>query len=111
MMRLVWPALKKGITVTNTPRGYEQTSRFEGETLFWRQVNTTWLVTQFARHSCSLVRRDSSMLSEMYIYAPGTLLKEAIHGLNRLWARRVNLPQLALHNVFIFRKNPEAVNS
>ena len=40
--------LKKGITVTKTPRGYEQTSRFEGETLFWRHVNVAWLVTQFA---------------------------------------------------------------
>ena len=70
-------------------------------------MNTTWLVTQFARHSCSLVRRDSSMLSEMYINAPGVVPKEAIHGLNRLWARRVNLPRLALHNVFIFRKTSD----
>ncbi len=107
MMRLFWSALKKGITVTKTPKGCEQTSRFEGETLFWRQVNTTWLVTQFARHSCSLVRRDSSMLSEMYIYAPGVVPKQAIHGLNQLWARRVNLPRLALHNVFIFRKTSD----
>ena len=107
MMRLVWSTLKKGITVTKTPRGYEQTSRFEGETLFWRHVNIAWLVTQFARRSCSLVRRDSSMLSEMYIYAPGALPKEAIHGLNRLWARHVNLPRLALHNIFIFRKNSD----
>lgn len=107
MMRLVWSALKKGITVTKTPRGYEQTSRFEGETLFWRQVNITWLVTQFARHSCRLFRRDSSMLSEMYIYAPGKLLKDTIHAWNRLWARDLNLPQLALHNVFIFRKNSD----
>ena len=105
MMRLFWSTLRKGITVTKTPRGYEQTSRFEGETLFWRHVNVAWLTTQFTRHSCSLVRRDSSMLSEMYIYAPGAICKEAIHGLNRLWARHVNLPRLALHDVFIFRKN------
>lgn len=105
VMRLVWSALKKGITVTKTPRGYEQTSLFEGETLFWRQVDTAWLIAQFARYSCSLVRRDSSMLSEMYIYAPGKLIKDSIHSWNRLWARHLNLPQLALHNVFIFRKN------
>jgi 2-polyprenyl-3-methyl-5-hydroxy-6-metoxy-1,4-benzoquinol methylase len=105
VMRLVWSALKKGITVTKTPRGYEQISRFNGETLFWRQVNTAWLVAQFARHSCILVRRDSSMPSEMYIYAPGKLIKDSIHGWNRLWARHLNVPQLALHNVFLFRKN------
>jgi 2-polyprenyl-3-methyl-5-hydroxy-6-metoxy-1,4-benzoquinol methylase len=107
MMRLIWSALKKNITITKTPRGYEQSSRFEGETLFWRHANTGWLVTQFAQHSCGLVRRDSSMLSEMYIYAPGKLLKDTIHGWNRLWARHLNLPQLALHNVFIFRKNSD----
>jgi 2-polyprenyl-3-methyl-5-hydroxy-6-metoxy-1,4-benzoquinol methylase len=107
MMRLAWSALKMGITVTRTSRGYEQTSRFEGETLFWRHVNADWLIAQFARHSCSLVRRDSSMLSEMYIYARDMRLKEAIHRLNRFWARRVNLPRLALHNVFIFKKNSD----
>lgn len=104
-MRLVWSAFKKNVTVTKTPRGYEQTSRFEGEMLFWRHVNTAWLVGQFARHSSSLVRRDSSMQSEMYIYAPGRFIKNIIHGWNRLWARRVNLPQLSFHNIFIFRKH------
>lgn len=107
IMRLLWSTLKKNITVTKTPRGYEQSSRFEGETLFWRQVDTRWLIAQFASHSCSLVRRDSSMLSEMYIYTPGRIIENAIHGCNRLWARHVNLPQLAFHNVFIFRKSSD----
>jgi hypothetical protein len=44
------------------------------------------------------------MFSEMHLYAPGKPLKAAIAGLNRLWARAVNLPQLAFHNIFIFRK-------
>jgi 2-polyprenyl-3-methyl-5-hydroxy-6-metoxy-1,4-benzoquinol methylase len=104
-MRLAWSTIKKNITITKTPRGHEHSSRFEGETLFWRHVNTNWLVAQFAQHSCSLIRRHSSMASEMYIYAPGKFLKGAIQGWNRLWARRLNVPQLAFHNVFIFRKN------
>ena len=33
IMRLLSSTLKKNITVTKTPRGYEQRSRFEGETL------------------------------------------------------------------------------
>ncbi len=107
IMRLLWSTLKKNITVTKTPRGYEQRSRFEGETLFWRHVDSRWLIRQFASHSCSLVRRDSGMLSEMYIYTPSRVIKNAIHGCNRLWARHVNLPQLAFHNVFIFRKSPD----
>ena len=98
---------EEDLTVTKTPRGYEQSSRFAGETLFWRHVDTRWLIAQFSSHSCSFVRRDSSMLSEMYIYAPGRTIKNAIHGCNRLWARYVNVPQVAFHNVFIFRKNSD----
>ena len=70
MMRTGWSALKKNITIAKTPQGYEQTSNFEGETLFWRHTNTSWLAAEFARHSCSLVRRDSGMFSDLYIYAP-----------------------------------------
>jgi len=107
MMRTGWSALKKNVTITKTPRGYEQTSRFAGETLFWRHANTSWLVAEFARHSCSLVRRDSGMFSDLYMYAPGKFLKEGINAWNRLWARRINLPQAAYHNIFIFRKDLE----
>jgi hypothetical protein len=100
------PPLKKNITITKTPEGYEQTSRFEGETLFWRHASTRWLVAQFAFNSCRLVRRDSGMFSDMYIYVPSKFLKTAINAWNRFWARRLNVPQLAYHNIFIFRKNP-----
>jgi 2-polyprenyl-3-methyl-5-hydroxy-6-metoxy-1,4-benzoquinol methylase len=105
MMRFGWSALKKNITIRKTSAGYEQTSRFEHETLFWRHVNRRWLLVQFARHSCNLVRRDSGMFSEMYIYLPGTFLKSAVSAWNLLWARRFNFPQFAFHSVFIFRKS------
>jgi 2-polyprenyl-3-methyl-5-hydroxy-6-metoxy-1,4-benzoquinol methylase len=104
LMRIGWSTLKKNITVTKTPRGYEQTSHFKGETLFWRHADPNWLVAEFARSSCGLVRRDSGMFSDMYTYAPGKFLKEAIHGWNRLWPRRINLAQLAYHNIFTFQK-------
>jgi 2-polyprenyl-3-methyl-5-hydroxy-6-metoxy-1,4-benzoquinol methylase len=103
-MRAAWSWLKKNIVITRTPRGYEQTTTFAGETLFWRHVDQNWLVEQFAKHSCSLVRRDSSTQTEMHIYAPGTAGKNAVHAWNRFWNRYVNLPQLAFHNVFIFQK-------
>ena len=106
VMRAGWAALKKNIAITNTPRGHEQSSRFEGETLFWRHSNTSWLISQFSRHSCNLVRRDSGMFSDLHMYARSKFLKTAINTWNRLWARRVNLPQLAFHNIFIFRKGP-----
>jgi 2-polyprenyl-3-methyl-5-hydroxy-6-metoxy-1,4-benzoquinol methylase len=105
LMREGWSVLKRNITITKTARGYEQTSRFEGETLFWRHTDIRWLVDQFALHSCSVVRRDSGMFSETYIYTSSKFLKSAINAWNRLWARRINLPQLATHNVFTFRKN------
>ena len=46
------------------------------------------------------------MFSDMYIYAPGKHFKEAINAWNRLWASRINLPQLAFHNVFIAGRIP-----
>jgi len=105
LMRRVWSTLKKNITIRSTPRGFEQTSHFEGETLFWRHANISWLINEFACRACRLVRRDSGMLSEMYNYVPGKLPKKMIHSLNRQLAHHLNLPQLAYHNVFIFRKS------
>jgi 2-polyprenyl-3-methyl-5-hydroxy-6-metoxy-1,4-benzoquinol methylase len=104
MMRTGWSMLKKNITIARTPAGYEQTSRFEGETLFWRHADIGWLVDQFAHHSCEMLHRDSGMFSDLYIYAPSTFLKKSINSWNRLWARYANIPQLAFHNVLIFRK-------
>jgi 2-polyprenyl-3-methyl-5-hydroxy-6-metoxy-1,4-benzoquinol methylase len=103
MMRTVWTS-KRAITIKKTSSGHEQTSRFERETLFWRHVNRRWLVAQFALHACSLLRRDSGMFSEMYIYLPSAFLKAIVNAWNRFWGRRVNWPQIAYHNIFIFRK-------
>jgi len=105
LMRLAWSTFKKNVTISNTSRGYEQTSEFEGEKLFWRHVDPNWLIGRFASRACKLFRRDSSMLSETYIYIPSMFIKNVIHRLNRLWLRRFNLPRLAFHNVFIFRKS------
>jgi 2-polyprenyl-3-methyl-5-hydroxy-6-metoxy-1,4-benzoquinol methylase len=105
MMRMGWQALKKNIAIKKTSAGYEQTTRFARETLFWRHVNTRWLIAQFSRHSCSLFRRDGGMFTEMYTYLPGKFFKSAMHAWNLLAARRLNLLKLAYHNVFIFRKN------
>jgi 2-polyprenyl-3-methyl-5-hydroxy-6-metoxy-1,4-benzoquinol methylase len=105
IMRLGWSGLKKNIAIKKTSAGHEQTSRFERETLFWRHVNRSWLIAQFSKYSCSLVRRDSGMFSEMYIHLPGTFLKTAVNAWNRLWARRFNYPKFAYHNIFIFRKS------
>ena len=102
-MRKAWSTLKK-ITIVKTGSGYEHTSRFEGEMLFWRQTNIHWLVDQFALNSCTLFRRDSGLFSDMYIYTPGKFLKSAVNNWNRFWAHRINIPQLASHNVIIFQK-------
>src|SRR5262245_36638848 len=92
LMRVGWSAFKRHITLTRTAAGVEHTCPFEGETLFWRHTDTRWLVAELARHSVQLVRRDSSLCSEMYTYAPGGFLKGMVHAWNRFWLRRVNLP-------------------
>ena len=87
MMRVGWQALKKNSAIKKASAGYEQTTRFARETLFWRHVNTRWLIAQFSRHSCSLFRRDGGMFTEMYTYLPGKFFKSAMHAWNLLAAR------------------------
>jgi len=106
LMRLFWRVIKrKKITITRLPAGYEHTSIFAGETLFWRHVNPRWLVDQLASHSCTLVKRGCGFFSDLTMYMPVEFLASAIHAWNRFWLRRVNMPQPAYHNIFIFRKN------
>lgn len=106
MMRLFWSTLKKKkITSTRTPAGVEHSCTFANETLFWRHTDPRWLIDQFNSRSCSLFRRDCSLCSELAKYVPGKLLNGLVNAWNRFWLRRVNLPQLSYHNVFIFRKN------
>jgi ubiquinone/menaquinone biosynthesis C-methylase UbiE len=107
MMRLFWSTLKKKqITITRTPAGPEHTCAFAGETLFWRHANPRWLIDQFGSRSCTLVRRDCGAFSDLSNYLPGEFLKAPVHAWNRFWLRRVNLAQLAYHNIFTFRKDP-----
>jgi 2-polyprenyl-3-methyl-5-hydroxy-6-metoxy-1,4-benzoquinol methylase len=108
LMRKLWSKFRTNITITKTTRGYEQTSRFADEMLFWRHTDLRWLVSRFGLLSCSLVRRDSGIFSDMYIYAPGEVLKSAVNAWNRIWLRRFNMPRLAYHNVLIFQKNTVA---
>jgi ubiquinone/menaquinone biosynthesis C-methylase UbiE len=106
LMRLFWRVGKrKKIKIARRPGGYEHSSLFAGETLFWRHANPRWLVDQLASHSCRLVKRSCSLFSDFTMYMPVKFLNSAIHAWNRFWLQRVNWPQPALHNVFIFRKN------
>ncbi len=102
-MKLAWSLFKPSITITRKPSGDECTSNFEGKTLFWRYTNAKWFINEFAKHSCELFRRDSSMATETWKYAPGPF-KSVVNGWNRLWLQAFNLPGLAYHNIFVFRK-------
>lgn len=108
LMRAGWSAFRKHITLAKTEAGFEQTCQFEGETQFWRHTDPSWLIAELARHSCHIVQRDSGLCSEMYFYAPGKFLKGMVNRWNRFWFRHLNMPRLAYHNIFIFRKKAEA---
>ncbi len=107
VMRTAWGLLKKGIKITRTRSGHEQTCAFEGRALFWRHTNPRWLIDELARHSCRLVHRGAGVFTEMTTYVPGKPLKSALHAWNRFSERWLNLPNLAYHNVYIFQKAPE----
>jgi 2-polyprenyl-3-methyl-5-hydroxy-6-metoxy-1,4-benzoquinol methylase len=105
LMRLFWQVVKrKKITTVKAPAGYEQSCIFAGEKLFWRHLDPSWLVEELARHSCTLFKRSCSLFSDFQMHMPEPLAVP-IHAWNRFWLRRVNLPQPAFHNIFIFRKN------
>jgi 2-polyprenyl-3-methyl-5-hydroxy-6-metoxy-1,4-benzoquinol methylase len=107
MMRLIWSTLKGNkIKISKTPAGHEHTSIFANQTLFLRHANIRWLEDQLASHSCTLVRRGCGLYSDLYMYACGNLLKSAVHAWNRFALRWFNLPQLAYHNILVFRKSP-----
>lgn len=106
-MTTAWRAFRPGIAITRKPSGHEFSANFEGKPLFWRFTNARWLAEEFARNSCERFRRDTSMCTETWKYAPGPL-KGVVHAWNRLWARHFNLPRLAYHNLSIFRKKANA---
>ena len=106
MMRMLWSRPKAKIAINKTDSGYEQTTSFEGEKLFWRHVDIDWLTKKFGMQSCRLFRRESSMASELYILTPSQFLKGAVQGWNRFWERHINIPALAMHNVLVFQKEP-----
>jgi 2-polyprenyl-3-methyl-5-hydroxy-6-metoxy-1,4-benzoquinol methylase len=106
LMRASWRLLKgKQIHAVKTPAGIEHQSQFGGETLFWRHADRRWLVEQLALHSCKLVASGSGMFTDLYQYLPGKPLKSLAHAWNRFWLRRINLPGLAYHNIWIFQKS------
>jgi SAM-dependent methyltransferase len=100
--KLVWSVLKPSIKIERKPAGDEFSADFEGGTVFWRHTNARWFAEQFARNSCERFRRDTSMCTEAWKYVGP--LKGVVHAWNRLWARHLNLPRLAYHNLTIFRK-------
>jgi 2-polyprenyl-3-methyl-5-hydroxy-6-metoxy-1,4-benzoquinol methylase len=106
LMNAYWRLLKgKKIKANRTPAGVEHRCDLEGETLFWRHADPRWLVDEFARQSCTLVERGSSLFTDLYMYLPGKPLKNLAHAFNRFWLRRVGKPVLAYHNIFTFKKN------
>ncbi|MGO9463080.1 MAG: class I SAM-dependent methyltransferase [Isosphaeraceae bacterium] len=104
-MRWYWAiAKRKKIKTTRTAAGHEYTCAFEGETLFWRHLDPGWLGDYLAAHSCTLIGRSSGTCSELDGLVPFQSLKSAVHGWNRFWLRNVDIPQLAYHNILMFRK-------
>ncbi len=108
LMRLAWRTLRKGrITATVKPAGIEHTSPFAGEQLFWRHCDPAWLRNQMEARSCKMIARKAGVFSDLHIYARPEFSRNLIHGFNQFWIRRVGLPRLAYHNLFVFQKASE----
>ncbi len=105
LMRLYWRLSRsKEIKITKTPAGFEHICVFASETLFWRHVNVRWLNNQFCRESCEIVERGCSMFTELYRFMPARVLMWPFYAWNNFWLHFINIPHVAMHNIFIFRK-------
>lgn len=102
LMRLYWRTLKRHITITRTPAGYQHEDRF-----IWRHIDPTWLQRTLGDHGCELVDRSAGLFTELYRFAPAGPIRRAFDAVNYAYPRWVKLPALASHNVFVFRKKAE----
>ena len=104
-MRWYWAIAKcKKIKTTRTAAGHEYTCAFEGETLFWRHLDPG-LARRLSRRP--FLHADRTPPQAHVRSLTGWCLSEvksAVHGWNRFWLRNVDIPQLAYHNILMFRK-------
>ena len=109
LMRLFWQIFRGNrIACVETDSGFEQTTEFNHEKLFWRHTKPTWLEDQLRLRLCDLVARRPGVFSDAHLFARPKFLRSWVHAFNRFWIRRIGKSGLAYHNIYVFQKSLSA---
>jgi ubiquinone/menaquinone biosynthesis C-methylase UbiE len=91
------------------PAGTERWRQTPAGPLLARRADIGWLIRAFEERDLVLSRRLACQLTEAYVYArPGTIVRQGIEGLNRLWFQHVRTGTLASDNFLVFNKPQSA---
>ena len=88
-----------------TAAGVEAWEETSAGTLMTRQADIGGIVHSFADHGASLVSRRAGQFSELFTVLPWKPARSLVHALNSAWFRWPALPQPALGNLLVFRKD------
>ncbi|CAH2404629.1 class I SAM-dependent methyltransferase [Mesorhizobium escarrei] len=95
--------LRKRTPPRRAPEGFEYWQERTSGTLLTREVDISWLVSEFAAAKLVLRRRIAGQFTEAYVKAPRGF-DVPIHLFNGLWFRYIRSPGPAGGNVLIFEK-------
>ena len=91
--------------MTNTPAGIETWTKTPAGTYLTRQADGAWLKEKFINNGFTLVKQHPGQLTELYIRFSSPLIRQIIHGINKVWFDFIKNSPLAFGNILIFRKN------
>jgi 2-polyprenyl-3-methyl-5-hydroxy-6-metoxy-1,4-benzoquinol methylase len=77
-------------------------------TLLTRQARIDWIVSCFAEHGVTLLRRRAGEFSELFTMLPWKPARSLVHAWNSLWFRWPALPGPSFGNLLVFRKGSTA---
>ena len=91
--------------IVHTLAGVEHWWNSDAGPAMVRHVNAGWMRKMGKRLGLTLDTRVARQFTEAYLRYSSPLAVGAIHRFNNAWFKYVGLPQLALGNLFIFRKD------
>ncbi|MEP6784869.1 MAG: class I SAM-dependent methyltransferase [Sphingomonadales bacterium] len=104
-LRGYWRTLKRDkVSIEHKPCGFEHTSRFNDEALFWRHLDRDWTTKQLGGYGFEPAGRFAGHLIETFHYFKNAGIRNAIQALNRFYFSNIGAAALSSTQVLIYRK-------
>jgi 2-polyprenyl-3-methyl-5-hydroxy-6-metoxy-1,4-benzoquinol methylase len=104
VVRIIQRLLKKPTISKVTPFGIENWTSGSDKTLFCRSTNISWLINRLKIENMFVVSHVAGEFTSSYGFTSSVLMKKIIHSFNNFWFKFVKLPQPAIGNIIIFKK-------